>query len=156
MPECLTIARARDLFSLSRQRGNLHPLLLLSLLIAALVALPILGVLSNLFVVDNVEAQTFTHLWQTVLPEYIVNSMMLLWLGGAVFLFFLPVFATGAIWLYVLVFVFTGLWFQHYALQALATYRVEHGDAGPKDVVPLLDLDVTEPSNPPGASHPSV
>lgn len=75
MPECPTIARARDLFSLSRQRGNLHPLLLLSLLIAVLVALPILGVLSNLFVVDDAEAQTFTHLWQTVLPEYIFNSI---------------------------------------------------------------------------------
>ena len=66
---------------------------------------------------------------------------MLLWLGGAVFLFFLPVFATGAIWLYVLVFVFTGLWFQHYCLQALASYRVEHGAGGPESALPLLDMD---------------
>ena len=100
------------------------------------------------------------HRWQLICIGTLATLMgaapMLLWLGGAVFLFFLPVFATGAIWLYVLVFVFTGLWFQHYALQALATYRVEHGDAGPKDVVPLLDLGVTEPSDPPAASHPSV
>lgn len=64
-----------------------------------------------------------------------------LWLGGAVFLFFLPVFAAGAIWLYVLVFVFTGLWFQHYCLQALASYRIEHGAGSAGLSVPLLEID---------------
>ncbi|HEX7634468.1 MAG TPA: EI24 domain-containing protein [Noviherbaspirillum sp.] len=47
----------------------------------------------------------------------------LLWLGGALSVIFFPVLAAGAIWLYVLVFVFTGLWFQHYCMQALAEYR---------------------------------
>lgn len=55
---------------------------------------------------------------------------MLLWLGGAlVFLF--PVLAAGAIWLYVLVFVFTGLWFEHYCLEALAWHRSQVAPAGP-------------------------
>lgn len=47
----------------------------------------------------------------------------LLWLGGALSVIFFPVLAAGAIWLYVLVFVFTGLWFQYYCMQALAEYR---------------------------------
>lgn len=47
----------------------------------------------------------------------------LLWLGGALSVIFFPVLAAGAIWLYVLVFVFSGLWFEHYCLQALAEYR---------------------------------
>jgi len=47
----------------------------------------------------------------------------LLWLGGALSVIFFPVLAAGAIWLYVLVFVFTGLWFQHYCLDALAAHR---------------------------------
>ncbi|MBC3884472.1 EI24 domain-containing protein [Undibacterium griseum] len=48
----------------------------------------------------------------------------LLWLGGVLSVMFLPVLAGLAIWLYVLVFVFTGLWFQHYCLAALAKMRV--------------------------------
>ncbi len=49
-----------------------------------------------------------------------------LWLGGAlpiVSAIFLPVLAPIAIWLYVLVFVFSGLWFQHYCMEALAAHR---------------------------------
>ncbi|WP_293776301.1 EI24 domain-containing protein [uncultured Oxalicibacterium sp.] len=93
---------------------------------------------------DERKAILRQHRWPLLcigtLATLIGAAPMLLWLGGAVFVFFLPVFATGAIWLYVLVFVFTGLWFQHYVLQALASYRVEQGDFGPQDVVPLLDL----------------
>lgn len=48
----------------------------------------------------------------------------LLWLGGAL-VFLIPVLAAGAIWLYVLVFVFSGLWFTHFCLQALAAQRAE-------------------------------
>lgn len=47
----------------------------------------------------------------------------LLWLGGVLSVIFFPLLAAGAIWLYVLVFVFTGLWFQHYCMQALAECR---------------------------------
>lgn len=47
----------------------------------------------------------------------------LLWLGGALSVVLFPFLAAISIWLYVLIFVFTGLWFQHYCLAALATLR---------------------------------
>ncbi|WP_025918275.1 EI24 domain-containing protein [Herminiimonas sp. CN] len=47
----------------------------------------------------------------------------LLWLGGALSVIFFPLLAAASIWLYVLVFVFTGLWFQYYCLAALQKYR---------------------------------
>lgn len=47
----------------------------------------------------------------------------LLWLGGMMSVIFFPLLAGVAIWLYVLVFVFTGLWFQHYCLNTLARLR---------------------------------
>lgn len=62
----------------------------------------------------------------------------LLWLGGALVIFF-PVLATGAIWLYVLVFVFSGLWFQHYCLEALALHRAMESAAHP-DAPRLKDI----------------
>lgn len=59
-------------------RGGVHPLLIASLAIAILVGAPILGVLSNL--VSGFTAETgsnFRHLWSTVMPEYIGNSLMI-------------------------------------------------------------------------------
>ncbi|MDB5763323.1 MAG: hypothetical protein JWQ21_2318 [Herminiimonas sp.] len=53
----------------------------------------------------------------------------LLWLGGALSVIFFPLLAGVSIWLYVLVFVFTGLWFQHYCFEALAKYRTAGPDA---------------------------
>ena len=61
------------------QHGALHPLLLASLLIAVLVGVPIVGVLSNLFSSSELSnnVSTFSHLWATVLPEYILNSVII-------------------------------------------------------------------------------
>jgi fatty acid desaturase len=47
----------------------------------------------------------------------------LLWLGGVLSVILFPLLAAVSIWLYVLVFVFSGLWFQHYCLAALARLR---------------------------------
>ena len=48
----------------------------------------------------------------------------LLWLGGSVLsVVFFPFLAAASIWLYVLVFIFTGLWFEYYCLTALADLR---------------------------------
>lgn len=47
----------------------------------------------------------------------------LLWLGGVASVIFFPLLAAVAIWLYLLVFVFSGLWFQYYCLDALARLR---------------------------------
>lgn len=72
-----------------------------------------------------------THRLQLLIIGAITGAMgaapTLLWLGGALSVIFFPVLAAAAIWLYVLAFVFTGLWFQHYCLQALAQQRA--GDA---------------------------
>jgi uncharacterized protein involved in cysteine biosynthesis len=48
----------------------------------------------------------------------------LAWVGGAVFSVVLfPFLAVLSIWLYIVIFIFTGLWFQYYCLQALAEMR---------------------------------
>ncbi|WP_307726660.1 EI24 domain-containing protein [uncultured Massilia sp.] len=46
------------------------------------------------------------------------------WIGGALLSVVLfPVLAVLSIWLYLLIFIFTGLWFQYFCLQALADLR---------------------------------
>lgn len=46
------------------------------------------------------------------------------WIGGALMSVVLfPVLAVLSIWLYLVIFIFTGLWFQYYCLQALADLR---------------------------------
>jgi iron(III) transport system permease protein len=57
-------------------KGSSQVLLLASLAVAILVGVPILGVLSNLFAGTNGDTgATFAHLWSTVLPEYVLNSL---------------------------------------------------------------------------------
>lgn len=77
------------------------------------------------------------HRWPLFLIGVITGSMgaapTVLWLGGALSVIFFPILAAGAIWLYVLVFVFTGLWFQHYCMEALAAQRKPV-----RDVVPVM------------------
>ena len=49
-----------------------------------------------------------------------------LWLGGTVLsVVFFPFLAAASIWLYVLIFIFTGLWFEYYCLEALARLRAD-------------------------------
>lgn len=56
--------------------GGARSLQIASLLVACLVGVPILGVLSNLLVgVGGDTGSTFAHLWSTVLPEYLFNSL---------------------------------------------------------------------------------
>jgi hypothetical protein len=46
------------------------------------------------------------------------------WIGGTVLSVVLfPVLAVLSIWIYLIIFIFTGLWFQYYCLQALADLR---------------------------------
>ncbi len=51
------------------------------------------------------------------------NLAALLWLGGALSVVFLPVTAILSIWLYLLIFIFSGLWFQYFGLEALQRLR---------------------------------
>ena len=81
------------------------------------------------------------HRWPLLMIGMITGAMgaapTLLWLGGALSVIFFPLLAGAAIWLYVLVFVFTGLWFEYFCLEALAKYRdakaVVEG-AGPREL----------------------
>ncbi|NMM36107.1 MAG: EI24 domain-containing protein [Glaciimonas sp.] len=67
------------------------------------------------------------HRWPLLMIGAVSGAMgaapTLLWLGGALSVIFFPFLAAASIWLYVLVFVFTGLWFQYYCLAALQKYR---------------------------------
>lgn len=67
------------------------------------------------------------HRWPLLMIGAIVGALgavpTLLWLGGVWFMFLLPLLALLSIWLYVLVFIFAGLWFVHYCFDALAKYR---------------------------------
>lgn len=47
----------------------------------------------------------------------------LMWLGGVAAMMFLPVLASIAVFIYVLVFIFSALWFQFYCLDALQAMR---------------------------------
>jgi hypothetical protein len=54
----------------------------------------------------------------------------IVWIGGALISVVLfPFLAIISIWLYVLIFMFTGLWFQYYCLQALQELRATHVQA---------------------------
>jgi len=66
----------------------------------------------------------------------------LLWLGGVFSFVLFPLMAGLAIWLYVLVFIFTGLWFQYYCLAALDQRRKKFGEH-------VIDADVDRIIDPP-------
>jgi hypothetical protein len=76
---------------------------------------------------DERRALMRTHRWPLLAIGVAAGAMgaapTLLWLGGALSVILFPLLAGVSIWLYVLVFVFSGLWFQHYALEALAQLR---------------------------------
>lgn len=71
-----------------------HPLLLVSLLIAAAVGVPVLGVLANLAGAGGVPGN-FAHLWSTVLPEYLGNSLLIVVIVGVLS----AVIGIGCAWL---------------------------------------------------------
>ena len=84
------------------------------------------------------------HRWPLLAIGAITGAMgaapTLLWLGGVFSVVFFPLLAAVSIWLYVLVFTFTGLWFQHYCLAALASYREAGIGAAAVPPAPLKDI----------------
>ncbi len=72
------------------------------------------------------------HRWPLLAIGVVTGSMgaapTLVWLGGALGVIFFPLLAAFSIWLYVVVFVFSGLWFAHYSLEALTLARAVHPD----------------------------
>jgi len=79
---------------------------------------------------DNAECAELMgkHRWQLLLIGTLCGALgvapSLLWLGGAAVWVLFPLFAALSIWLYVLVFTFSGLWFSHYGLTAIAAHRL--------------------------------
>ncbi len=67
------------------------------------------------------------HRWQLwavgIITGLISTLPGLVWLGGVLWIVVLPLFAAFAIWLYVLVFMFSGIWFQLYCLETLQQLR---------------------------------
>lgn len=84
-----------------------------------------------------------THRWQLLAIGAITGAMgaapSLLWLGGAFSVIFFPLLAAAAIWLYVLVFIFSGLWFQHYCMDALTRHRAANVAPQAPAVTVLID-----------------
>ncbi len=76
---------------------------------------------------------------------YLGAAPSLLWISGVLFIALAPVLVPIAIWIYMLVFAFSGLWFAHYVLSALQALRAERAAtvveaapvAMPEPVLPL-------------------
>jgi len=60
-----------------------------------------------------------------VVTGYLGAAPSLLWMSGAMAVVLAPVLVPLAIWVYMLVFAFSSLWFAHYALAALRALRLE-------------------------------
>ena len=86
------------------------------------------------------------HRWPLLAIGIVTGSLGaapgLLWLGGVMSVIFFPILAAVSIWLYLLVFVFSGLWFQHYCLEALAQLRA--APLAPADAARIIDLPPNE------------
>ena len=65
-----------------------------------------------------------------VLTGYLGAAPSLVWASGVMFVALAPVLVPVAIWIYTLVFAFSGLWFAHYALSALQALRAQREPPG--------------------------
>lgn len=104
---------AKHAITVPRARSGLaggRVLLALSLVTALLVGVPVMGVLSSLFAGAQ-SAGTFSHLWSTVLPEYLFNTAAI----GLIVLLLAAVLGIGCSWL-VAVFEFPGRRWLEWAL----------------------------------------
>lgn len=64
------------------------------------------------------------QLWTVGIITGLLSSLPgIIWLGGVLWIVVLPLFAAIAIWLYVLVFMFSGIWFQLFCLDTLHQLR---------------------------------
>lgn len=75
-----------------------------------------------------------------LITGYLGAAPALLWAFGAVSLMFAPIIIIASVWLYTVVFVFSALWFAHYALAALLALRLQSGiGVAPAGVIHLPD-----------------
>ena len=64
-----------------------------------------------------------------VVTGYLGAAPSLIWASGALFAAAFVLMLPLAVWLYILIFAFSSLWFAHYCLQALQALRAEKGQA---------------------------
>jgi hypothetical protein len=94
---------------------------------------------------DELKIVIHQHRWPLLLIGIVTGAMgtapMLMWMGGVLAVVFFPLLAALSIWLYLVVFVFTGLWFAHYCLAALAKYRaIGVAEVTPSSTLPSSQL----------------
>ena len=75
------------------------------------------------------------------------SAPTLLWVSSAAVIFLFPFVLAGMLWLYVLIFIFSALWFGHFCLRALAQLRAERGAAAPPPSAPAGDVVDLAPSD---------
>ena len=68
------------------------------------------------------------------------SAPTLLWVSSVVTIVLFPIIAIAVIWLYVLIFIFSALWFGHFCLRALTRLRAE---APPARMVEASVIEVT-------------
>ncbi|WER47155.1 EI24 domain-containing protein [Cupriavidus sp. WKF15] len=76
------------------------------------------------------------------------SAPTLLWVSSAAVIFLFPFVLAGTLWLYVLIFIFSALWFGHFCLRALAQLRAERAAAAaPPPSAPAGDVIDLAPSD---------
>ncbi|CAG2126707.1 hypothetical protein LMG31506_00131 [Cupriavidus yeoncheonensis] len=75
------------------------------------------------------------------------SAPTLLWVSSAAVIFLFPFVLAGMLWLYVLIFIFSALWFGHFCLRALAQLRAERASAAPPPSAPAGDVIDLAPSD---------
>lgn len=75
------------------------------------------------------------------------SAPTLLWVSSAAVIFLFPFVLAGMLWLYVLIFIFSALWFGHFCLRALAQLRAERAAAAPPPASPVGDVIDLAPSD---------
>lgn len=68
------------------------------------------------------------------------SAPTLIWVSSAAIIFLFPFVLVGALWLYVLIFIFSALWFGHYCLSALTQLRAERAAVPPGSTMAVIDL----------------
>ncbi len=81
-----------------------------------------------------------------VLCGYLGTAPSIVWASGLLFAAAFVVLVPIAIWIYMLVFAFSALWYGHYCLEALAQLRAQRALAAPRTASAAITLD---PLNPP-------
>ncbi|MGO4331519.1 EI24 domain-containing protein [Cupriavidus sp. 2TAF22] len=68
------------------------------------------------------------------------SAPTLIWVSSAALIFLFPFVLAGTLWLYVLIFIFSALWFGHFCLRALEQLRAERAAVAASPAADVIDL----------------